>query len=157
MGSLVYFEILRSGKDLAAGGEGAGEGLLPGVHPQVVHQLVLGLEWPARPGTGVPAAGVVGYLRPSHMLHGQVGHDLVHRAEELVAGLAGRRLLRIDPEAGDLLFHRLAHVPATGSNSSVASITSYYINALTERKEREQFDKIRQNSLLQKPANIIKA
>ncbi len=112
MGSLVYLEILRPGKDLAAGGEGAGERLLPRVHSQVVHQLVLGLKGTARPRTGVPTAGMVGYLRAAHVFHRQVGHYLVHGAEELVAGvLAGWGLLGVDPEAGHLLFHRLPHVP----------------------------------------------
>jgi hypothetical protein len=112
MGSLVYLEILGPGKDLAAGGEGAGERLLPRMHSQVVHQLVLGLKGTARPRTGVPTAGMVGYLRAAHVLHRQVRHYLVHGAEELVAGvLAGWGLLRVDPEAGHLLLHRLPHVP----------------------------------------------
>ena len=49
MCSLVYLEVLRAGKDLAAAGEGAGERFLAGVDPDMVHQLVLRLEGPSQP------------------------------------------------------------------------------------------------------------
>ena len=42
-------------------------------------------------------------LRAPDVLHRDVGHDLRHRAERLVAGLLGLGLVRLDPEAGDLL------------------------------------------------------
>ena len=89
---------------------GAGEGFLPSMNPNMIDQLVLGLEGPPLPGAVGPVAGVVRDLRPAHVLHGQVGDNLVHRAEGLIAGLAGQRLVRLHPQAGDLLLHRLPHV-----------------------------------------------
>ena len=51
MCSLMYFEVLRPREDLPTAGEGAGEGLLAGVDPDVVDQLVLGLERSTQPTT----------------------------------------------------------------------------------------------------------
>ena len=75
---LVDFEVLRSGKHLPAAGEGAGEGLLPGVDPDVVHQLVLGLEGPAFSCAAVPEAGVVGDLWSSYVFHRDMRHNFMH-------------------------------------------------------------------------------
>ena len=118
MRSLMNFQILRSSKDLPAAREGTGERLLPGVDTQVVHQLVLGLEGPPGPRTRVPTARVVRYLGSAHVLHRQMSHNLVHGAEYLVAGLAGRGLLRLNPEAGYLLLDRLPHVPVYSNQES---------------------------------------
>lgn len=46
MSPFVYLEVLRAGEDLAAAGEGTGEGLLARVYSDVIDQLVLGLEGP---------------------------------------------------------------------------------------------------------------
>ena len=52
-------------------------------------------------------------LRPAHVLHGQVTHNLRHAPECLVARLLGRGLVWLHPEAGDLLLDpRAPHVAA---------------------------------------------
>ena len=101
--ALVDLEVLAAGEDLPAAGEGAGEGLLPGVHAHVVHQLVLGLEGPPVPHAALPETRVVGLLRPAHVLHRDVRDDLVHGVEDLVAGLARLRLLLLHPQTRVLL------------------------------------------------------
>ena len=45
------------------------------------------------------------------MLHGNVGHYLVHRVESLVARFPGLRLILVEPHTRMLLFNRGAHVP----------------------------------------------
>ena len=77
MCSLVYLQVLAPGENLSTAGEGAGEGFLPGVDPDVVDQLVLGLEWAAHPRAALPETGVVTDLRTPNMLHCQVSHHLV--------------------------------------------------------------------------------
>ena len=84
---LVNFEVLRPGKNLPTSWERTGEGLLPGMDPDVVDQLVLGLEWPSFSGTVLPEACVVCYLWATNMLHGDVGDNLMHGAVDLAAGL----------------------------------------------------------------------
>jgi hypothetical protein len=111
----VNLEILAPGEDLAAVGKGAREGLLPRVHPDVVDQLVLGLEGASVPGAVLPEAGVRGALRPPDVLHGEVRDDLVHVVEVLAADLPGGRLLLVHPEALHLLLDGLAHVPEEGA------------------------------------------
>ena len=86
MRPFVDLEVLRPGKHLSASGEGAGKGLLSGVDPDMVHQLVLGLEWPALPSAPIPKTGVVGYLGASHVLHRNMRHYLVHGGKYLSAG-----------------------------------------------------------------------
>ena len=100
--SLVDLEVFRPGKDLATSREGAGEWLLPGVHSDMIDQLVLGLEGPELPGAVLPEAGVVGDLWASHVLDGDVSDDLVQGSEDLVARLPGGGLLGVDPKAGHL-------------------------------------------------------
>ena len=51
MCSLMYFEVLGSREHLLTAGQGAGEWLLAGVDPDVVDQLVLGLERSTQPTT----------------------------------------------------------------------------------------------------------
>lgn len=85
------------------------------MNPDVVHQFVFSLERFPFPGTLFPEADVVRLLGPPHVLHRQVGHQLVHRAERFVARLLGvGQLLRLDPLADQLLLDRLPHVPKEG-------------------------------------------
>ena len=100
-------QVLRPGEYFPAAGEGAGEGFLSSVDPQMVDQFVLGFEGFALPGTLLPVAGVVGLLGSPHVVDGEVGHDVVHRVEHLPAHLA---CLLVKPLAGHLLVERLPHV-----------------------------------------------
>ena len=102
-------QVLRAGKHLSTARKGTGEGLFTSVHPDVIHQLVLCLEGPAHPGATLPEAGVVGDLGPSHVLHCDVRHYLVH-ARECLAALLLCHWVWFNPLAGDLLLDRLAHV-----------------------------------------------
>ena len=61
-------QVLGAREHLATAGEGAGEGLLTGVHSDVVHQLVLGLEWFLLSRTVLPVAGVVCDLWTSNVI-----------------------------------------------------------------------------------------
>jgi len=122
MRPLMYLQVLTPREHLAAPGERARERLLPGMHPHVVHQLVLGLEGSAVPRTSLPVARVVRLLRPTHVLHGDVRHDLVHGREDLVAGLPGLRLLHVDPEARVLLFDGVAHEGIEGARAVRAHV-----------------------------------
>ena len=106
---LVDLEILRASEYLATAGKGAGEGFLASVHSQVVDQLVLGLERLLLTRAVLPVARVVRDLRPANVVDGQVGDDVVHRVELLVAPLAS--VLLVDPLTSHLLLDRLAHVP----------------------------------------------
>lgn len=108
MRPLVDLEVLAAGEDLAAPGEGAGERLFPGVHPDVVHQLVLGLEGSATARTPVPETRVRRALRAPHVLHRQMGHYLVHGVERLATGLP--RAGPLHPQAPQVL-DGLLHIP----------------------------------------------
>lgn len=99
---LVDLEVLAAGEHLTTAGEGTGERLLPSVYPDVVHQLVLGLEGPATARTPVPETRMSRTLRPSHMLYRQMGHYLVHRVERLPARLPRTRPLY--PQAAEILY-----------------------------------------------------
>lgn len=72
VGALVYFQILRPGEHFAASLERARERFLAGVHPDVVDQLVLGLERPALALATVPEARVRRALGPADVLDGDV-------------------------------------------------------------------------------------
>lgn len=69
MRPLVDLEVLGPGEHLAAAGERAGERFLAGVHPDVIDELVLGLEGPAVTRASLPEARVRGALRSAHVLH----------------------------------------------------------------------------------------
>lgn len=132
--ALVDLEILRSGKHFAAGRKRAGERLLSGVHPDVVDQLVLGLEGPSVAGAAEPKAGMGCALGSTDVIHRKMRHDVMHRLEHSVARLATavgrshygggtescqseaqmvRRMIRLYPEALHLLLdrRRMTHVP----------------------------------------------
>lgn len=66
---LVYLEILRSGKDLAAAGEQTGKGFFPGVHPYMIDELILGLEGFAVARTTLPVARVRCAFGSTHVVH----------------------------------------------------------------------------------------
>lgn len=86
----------------------------------MIHKFVFGFEWLSFSGAVLPEADVVGLLRSPHMLHRQMGHELVHRAKSFVARLFGIcQLLRLDPLADELLFDRLPHVSKEGPCSVV--------------------------------------
>lgn len=54
-------------------------------------------------------------LGATHVLHCDVGHDLMHGRERLIARLLRARLFLVYPEAGHLLFDRtVPHVPEEG-------------------------------------------
>lgn len=97
MRSFVNLQVLGPGEHLPTTREGTGEGLLARMNPDVVDQLVFGLEGPPIPAAALPAARVRGALRPSHVLHGQMRHYLMHRAEVLPAVFPRSRLVGLDP------------------------------------------------------------
>lgn len=96
MGAFVYFEILGPGEHFATTLKRARERFLAGVHPDVVDQLVLGLERPALTLTTVPEARVRRALGPTDVLDGNVRHDVLHGAEHLAAR-AHRRARLVNP------------------------------------------------------------
>lgn len=118
MGALVDFEILGPGEHLAASLERARERFLAGVHPDVVDQLVLGLERPALALATVPEARVRRALGPADVLDRDVRHDVLHGAEHFTAR-AHRRPRLVDPQARHVLErggrgrhgHAVPHVP----------------------------------------------
>ena len=115
MRPLVDLEVLGAREHLAAAGKGAREGLLSRVHPDVVHQLVLGLEGSPVARARGPEARVRRALGATDVFHCEVRHDLVHAVEELAALLARRRHVGLQPLAGHLLPHGLPHVPEEGA------------------------------------------
>lgn len=66
---LVYFEILRSGKDLAATWMYTREGFFAGMHPYMIDELVLGLEGFAVARTTLPEARVRCTFGTAHVIH----------------------------------------------------------------------------------------
>ena len=105
----VDLQVLRASKLLSTAGKGAGEGFLARVDSDMVDQLVLRLEGLLLTRAILPVARMVRDLRPSNVVDGQVGDDVVHRVELLVAALAP--VLLVDPLTSHLLLDRLAHVP----------------------------------------------
>lgn len=107
MRSLVYFEILRPGKHLATTRKRARERLLPGVHPDVVHQLVFGLKRSPISWTSLPTTSMSRALRSTDVLHSQMSHNLMHAPKVFPTLFPRHRLLRLDPLTLHLLLHRL--------------------------------------------------
>lgn len=86
----------------------------------MIHKFVFGFERLPLSGAVLPKADVVGLLGSPHMLHRQMGDELVHRAESFVARLFGvRQLLGLDPLADELLLNGLPHVSEEGPCSVV--------------------------------------
>ena len=113
-------EVLGASEDLPAAREGAREGLLARVHPNVIDQFVLRLERLALAGALLPIADVVVLLRAPHMLHGDMCHQLVHGAEGPVTALLGpAQLSLVDPLARQLLLDGLSHVTEEGAGPVV--------------------------------------
>ena len=110
MRSFVDLEILAAREDFATSGEGTGKWFFSRVNPYVIDELVFGLEGSSLSGAVLPEAGVISLFGSSHVFHGQVRDDLVHRAECLAALLLGLGHIRLDPHASVLLLDRLTHV-----------------------------------------------
>lgn len=117
MRSLVDLEVFRAREHFATAGERAGKRLLPGVHPNVVHQFVFRLERFALPRAVLPETDVVGLLGAADVLHRDVRDQLVHGAKSFVAALLRvAELLGIDPLADELLLDALLpHVAEKGT------------------------------------------
>lgn len=111
MRSFVNLQILTPGKNLPTPRKRTRKGLLPSMHPNMVHQLVFRLERPPVPGTILPETRVRRTFRTTNMLHCQMGHNLVHAGEVFPARLPRRRLLRVHPQTLHLLLDGLTHVP----------------------------------------------
>lgn len=113
MRSLVDFQVLRSGKHLSTALERTRKRFLARMHPDVIHQLVLGLERSAIPLASHPVARVLRTLRSANMFDRQMADDFGHRSEHLAAmfaraarpDCAAARMthIRIDPHALKLL------------------------------------------------------
>lgn len=110
----VYLKILASGENLPAPRKRARERLFSRMHPDVVHQFILGLKRPSIPRTVLPKTRVRRTLRSSDVFHRQMRNYLVHAGEVLPAGLSRRRLFRVYPQALHLLLDGLPHVPEEG-------------------------------------------
>lgn len=115
MGPLVYLQILTPRKNLPTTGKRTWKRLLARMHSDMIHQLILRLERPPIPGAILPKASVCRAFRSTHVLHSQMRDDLVHAGEMFPAGLPGRRLIRIYPQALHLLLDGLPHVPEEGA------------------------------------------
>lgn len=141
MSSFVDFKILGPGEHFSASLERARERFLAGVHPDVVDQLILGLERTALALATVPEACVRRALGSSDVLDRDMRHDVLHRAEHFAAR-AHRRPRLVDPQAGHVLErggrdcgrggrhgHSVPHVPvkrtaATGAGRTVIAAGS---------------------------------
>lgn len=117
MCALVNLQVFRPCEDLATSREGAGEGFLSRVDPNVIHQFVFRLKRFALAGALFPKANVVALLRSPDVLHGDVRDQLVHGAESFVATLLGvAQLLWVDPFTDELLLDALLpHVAKEGT------------------------------------------
>ena len=62
MNSFVNFQIFRSSKEFSTASEGAGEGFLSSMDPDMIHQLILGLEGFLLARAVLPVTGIVGHL-----------------------------------------------------------------------------------------------
>ena len=112
---LVDLQVLRSGKHFSTAGEGTWEWFLSGVYSDMIYKFVFGFERFSFSDALFPEADMVRLLRSTDMLHCQVGHELVHRAESFVASLFGvRQLFGLDPLTDELLFDGLPHVSEKG-------------------------------------------
>jgi hypothetical protein len=113
--ALVNLEVLRASEHFSTAGEGAGERLLSRVHADVVDELIFGLEGLALPRAVRPEAGVVSLLRSSHVLHGDVRHDLVHGRKHATARLTRlASAVRLGPQTAVLLLDWRTHVSEEG-------------------------------------------
>lgn len=83
----------------------------------MIHEFVFCFKGPAIPRATLPEASMVGLLRAADMLHGDVGHDLVHCRKYFIAGLPGFRLVLIDPLAGVLLLNGVPHEGVEGAGA----------------------------------------
>lgn len=105
MRPLVYFQVLGAREHFTASWERTRKRFLPGVHANVVHQFVFGLEGLSLSRTFFPKAHVVALLRAADVLCGNVRHQLVHGAKGSAA--AALLAIRFEPLAHELLFDAL--------------------------------------------------
>lgn len=113
MRPLVYFKILAPGEHLSAPWKRAWKRFLPRVYPNVVHQLVLGLEGSPVPRTIFPETRVRRALRAPHVVHSQMCYNILHASEMLSTGFPCG-LLWINPTALHLLLDGLTHIAKKG-------------------------------------------
>ena len=95
---------------------GTREGFLSRVHSDMVYKLVFRFKWSPLPGTVGPVAGIVSDLRAPHMVHCEVGDNIVHAVECLLTDLLG---VLVNPLAGHLCLEagpRGPHVPVVGAH-----------------------------------------
>ena len=85
----MYLQVLAAREHFSAAWKRTGKWLFAGVYPDVVDQLVLGLERLQKSTASAPHARVVGLFGTTHVVHGDVCHDLVHRRIYLAARFAG--------------------------------------------------------------------
>lgn len=124
MRPLVYLKVLGPSEHLAASRERARERFLAGVHPDVIDELVFGLERPAVPRAPLPEARVRGALGSAHVFYGKVRHNIVEGVKEFAAQLpSGTWGILVNPHTGHLLALSAsdAATVATSTGGSVAS------------------------------------
>lgn len=87
VGPFVNFKIFRPCKDFATAREWAWEGLFSSMHSDVIYKFVFRFEGlPFSPAL-LPKTNMIRLLWTPDMLHREVSHELVHRAESFVARL----------------------------------------------------------------------
>ena len=77
--SFVNFEILAAGEHFSASRIRTRERLLSGMDPDVVDQLVLGLEWLLTAVAVMPVTRVVSLLGTTDVIDSQVRDEVHHR------------------------------------------------------------------------------
>lgn len=114
MCSLMYLEVFRSCKNFSTTRKRARKRLFSRVYSYVVDKLVFRLEGSSVTRAALPEAGVGSALGPADVLDSEVGDDLVHAREELVADLPRRRLLGVEPLAAHVAAGRRANIAQEG-------------------------------------------
>lgn len=110
MRPFVDFEIFAPRKHFAAAGERAWEGLLAGVHPNVVHQLVFGFEGLTLARTVLPQTRVIRLLRSANMFDSDVGHYVVNAGKHLLTDLL-RAVLSCAATTAQAVVHGISFDP----------------------------------------------
>lgn len=116
MRSLVDLEVFASRKNLATVLEWTGKRLFTCVNPNVIDELVFGLEGLSVSAAFLPKAGVICALWPANVVNGDVGDNFLHgcklfqtrRAQfELLARLGGQQGVGVDRRLLVLLLNLL--------------------------------------------------
>lgn len=111
MRSLVDLEIFRTSKHFLAAMKRAGKGLLSCVNSDMVHELVFGFERLPVPRTVLPMAHILRVLWSTDVLHGHMGHELIHAAEGSGAVHFPCPLVAVGPLAQQFVFDILFGAP----------------------------------------------